>query len=290
MTEQSLISTEETTETNSEEVLADSVVQPNQEQTETVDNIDNEVFDKMVPLFKQLNYTEEKAREVLNKISSGEEVEALSSEEGLIFGKYKDVEAAQTAFKTLESENGRLRREKKPEAPDEYSFDFSEDENLSAIMEGVDLSQDPLMKELSPVMKEAGITQEQAKALVKAKLNFDKSMLPDVDGEIAKLGAEGPQVLAQVETFVQKNYTPGDQDILANIATSAEGVMFIKNNLMGSKKMPGENINTTTESSADILAKAQELKSTENFKYNTSAISRYDALMDKASKLQLKGL
>lgn len=226
--------------------------------------------------------------------SDNQETEATTEEsstvEELIFGKYKDIEAAQSAFKTLESENGRLRREKKPEAPDEYSFDFSTDESLAEVMKDVNLAEDPLMKELSPVMKEAGITQEQAEALVKAKLNFDKSMLPDVDGEIAKLGAEGPQVLAQVETFVQKNYTPDDQAILANIATSAEGVLFIKNNLMVSKKMPGEDVNTTTESSADLLSKAAELKSADNFNYDTNAIARYDALMDQASKLQLKGL
>lgn len=224
------------------------------------------------------------------QVMENEDGTTESTSEEMIFGKYKDMDAATKAFKTLESENGRLRREKSPEAPEEYKFDFSEDADLKGYVDGIDLSQDPLMAAITPVMKEHGISQDAAAALVKAKLAYDASTMVDVDAELEKLGSEGPQVIAEVETFVQKNYSVADQEILAQIATSAEGVKFIKNNLMKSKQMPGEDVNTVTESSDELFAKAQEIRKGENFSYDTGAIARYEKIMDQATKLQMKGL
>ena len=217
--------------------------------------------------------------------------ETSSKEGDMIFGKYKDMDAAMKAFKTLESENGRLRREKAPEAPEAYEFDFKDDPDVSDVYgEGYDFSSDPMYQAMDPVFKDAGLTQEQANKLVKGFGLLQKSEMVNVDAELEKLGAEGPKVIAEVEQFVQKNYSAKDQDILASIATTAEGVQFIKNNLMKSKTMPGENINTTTESSSELFAKAQELRKSANFDYDTNAIARYEKLMDEAVKLQGRGL
>lgn len=255
------------------------------------EKINEEVYNEMIPLFKKLNMTDEQARAALDRINSKDNAEGLSAEDGLIFGKYKDSVAATEAFKKLESENGRLRREKTPEAPESYKFNFKDDPDVSDVYgEDYDFDSDPMYQAMDPVFKEAKLSQEQADKIVKGFGLVQKSQRVDVDAELEKLGSDGPQVIAEVEQFVQKNYSAKDQDILASIATSAEGVQFIKNNLMKSKTMPGENINTTTESSSDLFVKAQEIRKSENFEYDTAAIARYEKIMDEAIKLQGRGL
>ena len=141
-------------------------------------SVDQSVYDQMIPLFKQLNYTEDKASEVINKIAAGGDIADLSNDEGLIFGKYKDAMAAQEAFKTLESENGRLRREKSPEAPEEYVFDYSGDEDMAKIVpEGYDFGEDPLVQHMTPVFKEGKFTQDQVDMATKAWLTFRQKAL-----------------------------------------------------------------------------------------------------------------
>lgn len=240
--------------------------------------------------------TQETVEEVTNEVPTGEEnTEAVetaseeSPEQELVFGKYKDIDAAQDAFKTLESENGRLRREKSPTAPDEYAFDFADDADVKDIYGEHDFSNDPMAQAILPVFKEANLTQDQANAVIKAYGLHEKSKMVDFDAEVAKVDG-GMETVSQVESFVQKNFTSSEQGILASIATSAEGLMFIKNHMMKAKAMPGTEVNTVTESSDDLIAKAMEIKKSDNFSMNTNALARYEALMDKAMAMQMKGL
>jgi hypothetical protein len=282
--------TEEVTEQQVDETPTEEPSGQSFEGNPDQEKINEEVYNQMIPLFKKLNMTDEQARAALDRINS-KDGQGLSAEDGLIFGKYKDSVAATEAFKKLESENGRLRREKSPKAPDAYEFNFKDDPDVSDIYgEDFDFNSDPMYQAMDPIFKDANLSQEQADKIVKGFGLIQKSQRVDVDAEIEKLGAEGPKVIAEVEQFVQKNYSAKDQDILASIATSAEGIQFIKNNLMKSKTMPGENINTTTESSSDLFVKAQEIRKSSNFEYDTNAIARYEKIMDEAVKLQGRGL
>lgn len=235
--------------------------------------------------------TEEATQEETTTEETTETTTEESSEVEKVFGKYNDMEAAEKAFKHLESENGRLRREKTPEAPEEYVFDFSEEEDVSDVIKNHNFAEDDMLKELAPTMKELGLTQAQAEGLVKAKLNYDMQFYVDPAEEIAKLGPDGGDLIAEVSSFVGKNFDQSEQAVLNDIATSADGVKFIKTHLMSKKSIPGSDVNTVTESSEDVLAKALELRTTtKDFQYNTNAIERYDKLMDKAALLQTQGL
>lgn len=221
-----------------------------------------------------------------------ETTEETSTDVELIFGKYKNMEAAQDAFKTLESENGRLRRERKPEAPEAYEFNFAEDEDLKDIYGEYDFKEDPLFQSLEPVFKDVNITNEQAQSIVAAFGKYQKSQMIDFDGEVSKLGDNGAEMLAEVENFVQKNYPLEEQDVIAQIATSAEGIKFIKSHLMDkAKNIPGDAGQTINATSAELFDKAMQLKrSSDNFHYNTKAQEQYEKIMDEAVKLQARGL
>ena len=231
--------------------------------------------------------TEPTQTDIENSLST----DASEPSADMVFGKFKDMDAAQEGYKHLESENGRLRREKSPEAPEKYEFDFSESEDLKDIYGDYDFAADPLFQALEPAFKNSGLTQEQANAIVTEFGKFQKSNMVDFDGELTKLGPDGASKIAEVESFVQKNYSTEDQAILVSIATTAEGINFIKNNMMAQKSIPGGDVNTVTESSAEMFAKAMEIKNgNSNFLYDMSAQSRYEAIMDKAVGLQTKGL
>ena len=213
----------------------------------------------------------------------------LESEE-LIFGKYKDMDAAQSAFKTLESENGRLRREKQPTAPDEYSFDFSEDEDLKDIYSDYNFSEDPILKDMLPVFKEANITEDQAKAIVRGFGLHQKSNMVDFDAEVAKIEG-GLETVSAVENYVQKNFTTSEQEVVASWLTTAEGLSIFKKMTMDKpNSIPTSNANVSSESSAELISKAMEIKKSNDLISNTTARDAYEKLMNKAVEMQMKGL
>ncbi len=216
--------------------------------------------------------------------------EEQSKAEELIFGKYKDMDAAQSAFKTLESENGRLRREKQPTAPDEYSFDFSEDQDLKDIYSGYDFSEDPILKDMLPVFKEANITEDQAKAIVRGFGLYQKSNMIDFDSEVAKIEG-GLETVSAVENYVQKNFTTSEQEVVASWLTTAEGLSVFKKMTMDKPNViPTSNANVSPDSSADLISKAMEIKKSNDLISNTTARDAYEKLMNKAVEMQMKGL
>jgi hypothetical protein len=213
-----------------------------------------------------------------------------SEAEDLIFGKYKDIDAAQSAFKTLESENGRLRREKQPTAPDEYSFDFSEDEDLKDIYSDYDFAEDPVLKDMLPVFKDANITEDQAKSIVRGFGLHQKSNMVDFDSEVAKIEG-GLETVSAVENYVQKNFTTSEQEVVASWLTTAEGLSVFKKMTMDKpNSIPTSNANVSSDSSADLISKAMELKKSNDLISNTTARDAYEKLMNKAVEMQMKGL
>lgn len=209
----------------------------------------------------------------------------------LIFGKYKDMDAAKDAFKTLESENGRLRREKSPEAPEEYLFDFKEDDDLKDIYGDHDFENDPILKDMLPIFKEANITNEQAQSIVRGFGLYQKSNMVDFDSEVAKLDG-GLETVSEVENYVQKNYTSEEQEVIASWLTTAEGLSVFKKIAMEKpSNIPGEgNSASTKESSSELINKAMEIKKSTDLIANTSARQKYETLMNKAVEMQMKGL
>lgn len=286
----------------SEEIAADVPV--DETPTETTidqsidtpaDSLNDDIFNEMIPLFKKLNYDEDKARSVLSKVSSGMDFENLTNEEGLVFGKYKDISAAQDAFKTLESENGRLRREKSPEAPEEYSYDFSTSDDMKDIIpEGFDIKEDPLMQAMAPVFKDANVSQEQMQNIIKGWLSFEQSMVPVQEEEMAKLGQDANKIVSEVQSFVKKNFNESEQQRLEAMAVTADDTRLLHKMakiMAGTKSIPsGDSESFSGESSAELYNKAWALKKkTDNFQFNMDAQREYDAILEKAIKVEEAG-
>lgn len=215
----------------------------------------------------------------------------------LIFGKFKDMDAATEGYKTLESENGKLRRERAPEAPEVYEYNFTEDNDLKDVVpQDFDFANDPLLKQLEPAFKELNITQEQASKLVGEYLKYEVSLQTNPADELAKLGPNGNQVVEDVKNFSQKHFNEEEQAILQQWATTGEATSLlhkISKMSKGSASIPSGNdgsANTVQKSSDELFLQAQELRrSTKGFEFNSDAKNRYEALMQKAIEAEEKG-
>lgn len=258
--------------------------------------VDASVYDQMIPLFKQLNFTEDKARSTLDKIITGDSLDELSDDEGLIFGKYKDSVAAMEAFKNLESENGRLRREKAPEAPESYVYDFSEDEDLKGIIpEEYSFDDDPLVQHMEPVFKEGNFTQDQVSMATKAWLQYQAASMPDPKAEMEALGADADALIKGAQAFRNmKEFSNEEREIIEGWATTAAEVQIlnkIKKMATAQKTIPTSGAEKAPmKSSAELYQEAFAYKrSTPNFAYNSDAQKVYDEMMNKAVSAEEKG-
>lgn len=213
--------------------------------------------------------------------------EENNADDSLIFGKYKDMDAATDAFKTLESENGRLRREKRLEAPEEYVYDFTEDEDLKDVVSDYDFAADPYLSELDAVFKKHNIPQEAVNDLVKTHMMVDLANQVDAGDEMQKLGPQGADIVKEVSSFVNRNFNEAEQEVLNSFATTAENVQILHKltKMMKPQSIPaGDKVTSSAlKSSKELYAEAFAFKNnTKNFKYNTDAIAQYETIMNKA--------
>jgi hypothetical protein len=252
------------------------------------------VFDQMVPLFKELNVEAETAREVVDRLISGGDIGDLVDDNGRIFGKYTDSIAAQEAFKKLESENGRLRREKSPEAPESYVYDFSGDEDLSSIIpEDYKFEDDPLIQHMEPVFKEGNFTQDQVNLATKAWLQYQAASRTDPKAELEKLGDNADNVIRAAQEFMSnKAFNESEQAIIESWGTTAEEVQLlnkIKKMATPNSTIPSKASSGPIKSSAELYSEAKELRNKPNFSNDTNAQRLYEEKMDKAIAAEEKG-
>lgn len=172
--------------------------------------------------------------------------------EGKYFGKYKtDVDFAK-AFETLESENGKLRREKTPTAPEKYEYDFSKDEKLK----------DFDMQKLSPVLlgeaetlfRKYNIPQEAANDMASFFIKQQLADIPNKEAEMAKLGDQKDEVIAKVTKGFEKlgevkGITPAMKDEYLALASTAEGAKLILHltGMTGEQSQPGSDANGSND-------------------------------------------
>lgn len=200
-------------------------------------------------------------------------------------GKYKTAEDLENGYNELAKKLGA----KNPSAPDEYTFDFSEDETLAPALEGFDLFEDPMLQSALPAFKKHNISQEAANDIVKAVLEGDMGETVDPQEEINKLGADANQVLSDVEGFVGK-FGESEQEHLKSIATTAEGTRLLHKlmKMSATPDIPTKDAVNAGKKADDLYEEAFKIKrETSNFEMNTDAIRRYEALMQEASKKDL---
>lgn len=263
----------------------------------TIDITKDPIYQRMIPVFKEMNLTQEQAQAMLSGYMNQTygAVDDLVGDDGMIFGKYKDAVAAQEAFKHLESENGRLRRERQPTAPEQYVYDFSGDEDVSSILpEDFDFSEDPLVKHMEPVFKEANFTQEQVNAATKAWLQYQASQRVDTKAEMESLGADAPIILKDAQALRDmKGFSDEERQIIESWVTTADEARLlskIKGMMTAQSKIPAaDNLQAPTKSSAELYAEASEIRRKPHFTRDPDLQAIYEKKMDQAVMAEQKG-
>ena len=211
----------------------------------------------------------------------------VNGDEGLFFGKYKTMEEAEKGFKNMQQKL----REKSPEVPDEYSVDLKSDESFveefgEDMVDMFNPNEDPRFEVMKDVFKEAGLTQSQVDAIVKAQIRFDASNMPDLEAEAKALGDDREVILAGANRFVQKNFNAEEQQIAEQLGQSAAGVKFLYklSQMSGEKPIPAEvNKVDAGPTSAELYSQAFAYRDeVVNFDSNVGAQKRYDQMLNAA--------
>lgn len=212
--------------------------------------------------------------------------EGESEKEGYLYaGKYKTVEAMEEGVKELTAKL----REKTPEAPEDYTFDFSEDEDLKPhayLLEDLNVKEDPRFETMDVVFKKHSLSQEAVNDIVKAQLMYDISSVPDLEAEANSLGEEKDIILAHAQTFVNKHLSGDEMEIAVDLGKSAAGVklLYKMSKLAGEKRVP-QDVNTGVggPSSKELYAEAFALRADNpRFEVDTNAMARYESLLESA--------
>lgn len=220
--------------------------------------------------------------------TDGEENER--EEEGYLYaGKYKTVEDFEKGHKELVQKL----REKSPAAPEDYSFDFSEDEDLkphALLLEDLNVKEDPRFETMDVVFKKHNLTQDAVNDIVKAQLLYDISSMPDLEAEANSLGEEKDIILAHAQTFVNKHLSGDEIEIAVDLGKTAAGVKLLYKmaKLAGEKSVP-QDVGSTVAgpSSKELFVEAFALKADNpKFEVDSVAQSRYESLLETAIRKQ----
>lgn len=209
--------------------------------------------------------------------------DSTEPEAELILGKFKDQDALIDSYKELTAKL----REKQPEAPEEYKFDFSEHEVLGQHKDLVAevLETSPLIKAATAKFKEHNIPQSVADDILSTVLTEDIASLGDPEQVTKDLGDGAEQIINEVNQYVSR-FPKEEQAVFAQLGMSAEGVKLVhKLSKMGqSKPIPAKADTTPAKSSADYWAEAREVKKqmNGNLQFDTAKTAEYERLTDLA--------
>lgn len=171
-------------------------------------------------------------------------------------------------------------------APDEYKFDFSEDEDLKDV--SVD-TENPLFQDMMPAFKEAGLTQEQANTLMKSYLKNQKGAIPDPEAEREALGANADNIIKDVTAFANKHLSAEEAQVLRSMGAYAEELQVL-HKLVKMTKAPSGKIPTDSStdkvSAADLREQASKMRKESDFNTNLAKQKKYDALWKQIAKLE----
>lgn len=210
-----------------------------------------------------------------------------TQEEKLLAGKYKTVEDLEKGY----SELSKKVREKAPEAPEEYKYEFdSEDERLQIALKDWNPSEDPLVQALDPLFKKHNLSQEAVAEIAQAYLGMAVEGQVDPGEERKKLGADADKVISRVEQFVNNRFSAEEQQIAASVAETAEGLKFLNKlvDMTRERPVPAEAQQGPMKSPEELEQQAHALRKEPNFMSNPKMQKQYEELMDKAMMAKLK--
>lgn len=253
--------------------MTDSLISPSAPETSTAEAPVTPVVETPVT---EAPVTEAPVEEVTS--------EEIKTDQPLFAGKYKTLEDFETGHKELVQKL----TEKRPEAPEEYKFDFSGHETLSK--QDINIGEDPLFKEMLPMFKELNMSQDSVNKVVTKFLEQEMLNVPDMGDELAKLGPRGSETVKRVESFVGKNLDENEQVMARELATTAAGVKLLDKfaAMVSERPIPTEANFSPEKTQTELMSEAMRIRdTTPNFEVDTKAQAIYEQLMDKAVKLQL---
>lgn len=127
--------------------------------------------------------------------------------------KYKSVADQARAYKEAQKLIGSA-----SSAPE--SYDFGE------LTTQIDID-NPHIVEFVNLAKENKIQQDTFVKALKSFVDYDNSRKPDVNTEIAKLGADGAQKITTLQTWVKNNLSPSSAKALENLPVKAEVITML---------------------------------------------------------------
>jgi predicted transcriptional regulator len=207
----------------------------------------------------------------------------------LIFGKYKSIQDAENGYKELTKKI----REKFPEAPEAYNFDYSENELFKELKEkevDLNLSEDPLIQQYTPIFKELNLPQTTVDKLVNAYISNEIKNIPNAKEELTKLGSEAPKIIQEVNNFVGKNLSDVEKEIALQIGQTAEGVKFLHKiaNLSRGNNIPSKVETIPPKSSNDLKLEARKIYNEAGGNLIGEQLKKYESLMDEASRMEVQ--
>jgi len=175
-----------------------------------------------------------------------------------------------------------LEQERLGKTPEEYKV------NLPELPENVDVSVSDDMEIVQwwkDTAKKNGLSQDQFDEGVNAFVNNAMATLPDINGEMEKLGDNAKERIEAGELWSKKNLSPESYSTFSSLAATADGVKVIEEIMKLTKDSPIPTTPTqvsVTPNEDDLKSMLQDPRYWDSNKRDPGYVKRVTELYEKA--------
>jgi hypothetical protein len=209
--------------------------------------------------------TEEQVQETTQEVSQENTTEVQIPE--YIPEKFWDIERNEikveelgASYKALEQKLGMRTEDLVRQVQEDYenqrksSVPESYEVRLPEVPEDVEITVDPeqeLVKSWQQICRDNGLSQEVFDQGVAAFVNNEIAGLPNLQEEMAKLGDNARERIEAADLWSKKYLSTDSYDVIANLASTAEGVKALEEIMSLSRSKPLPNTNTVIDVELD---------------------------------------
>jgi len=170
------------------------------------------------------------------------------------------VEELGASYKALEQKLGMRTEDLVKQVQEDYenqrksSVPESYEVRLPEVPEDVEITVDPeqeLVKSWQQICRDNGLSQEVFDQGVAAFVNNEIAGLPNLQEEMAKLGDNARERIEAADLWSKKYLSTDSYDVIANLASTAEGVKALEEIMSLSRSKPLPNTNTVIDVELD---------------------------------------